>query len=1081
MVVVDALGREFKDFAALERQVLLDAQNSETTTSTIISEENQEILDNPDTVSPAPTTTIPAEETEEERGLLPAQPAPSSPSPAPTQPRTTVDQAARDLPPPPTAEALRQALADAAPFIQDGRLALDTAMDRGISLRTLRVLGVSDKDISDALARQGGRDEGKEEKRVKIKALSDIEAAGARFVISRDLIDDQGRIDTIRALRSGVTPATLRKAGLSSKQVDASVKLNKELTALEAIKVAEPEGIGPRFVKDTMSELLTFGKVETESFNPVDLKRRYREAKAALSSEYDRVEAEATADGQRLITSKNDFILQNIGTEKAFVAAVLSAQPALSSIAKEFGLASIPIYGTFRTWNESPHWARGLRAASDLLFIVPIVGQVGVAARTGATFASTARTLAVSTVTGVPRAIRHPLRAVKGTTEPFVDALNPNLLPTGGLLEVRTSTIRLPALKGYQVSPGDIKVPASTLQGLDAETGLVGAGGRVRSTISTADLRGIPQEPAILQSMEWRDQVTRQAIEGKPANAPLPFGEGALLTPTIQRRIGPAAIHSTPDLRPYFNGLTVGEGGTSEVYFAPGVMTEFVLKNASGKMPKLSAKVREAVALGQMSKNPVPGSLLIRDPELLAELAASNKLWKGTAEIELVLKPGVRIPPPSQFLFYRDAAGRKVTLAVVGEPLTRAEIAKLKLVGAADSVKTIFSRPGRVRVNETTRAVKAADETVDLLNRAAAAEARGSVREARVLRQRAAASSKRAEDALDAAQRSAAENLSKQVDPIAVYTGSQNIDAALKVLGKGSPKTTSNALTKARASGGIVSPEERILAARGTGTLGEVGGQISTRLRPGTTAARSGPSAKPIARPSTKVGSDDRRSVDVAAARPDGGLPPRGPGGRFVPERPGGGSPRQDGGTGVPDRPSVDIPGRSDIDIPGRDDIDIPRGGDDIDIPGRTDIDIPGRDDIDIPRGGDDIDIPGRTDIDIPRDGGGRPPIPPRGFILPGGKRLKAGFFPHVIQVPQGKTMFTGNLITGKVTWQPRKPDGTTPEEGFKVLRMGKERPPPRLLEMGIVDVDLDRKGLFFRARPKRRKPSISRRLIRRG
>ena len=187
--------------------------------------------------------------------------------------------------------------------------------------------------------------------------------------------------------------------------------------------------------------------------------------------------------------------------------------------------------------------------------------------------------------------------------------------------------------------PGNFDVPASSLVGLDPSSGLVNRAGKLQSTIKAIDLRGVPQEPAILQAMEWRDQVTLQEIQGDMS---LP-----ILTPSIQRRIGPAALHNTPDLRPFFLGMMVGDTGPDSLFFAPGVMTRYVLRNASGKMPELSSKVLEAIALGQMSKAPVPSTLLIRDPKLLARLAGSNKLYKGSVEIELTLRGGVEIPPPS--------------------------------------------------------------------------------------------------------------------------------------------------------------------------------------------------------------------------------------------------------------------------------------------------------------------------------------------------------------------------------------------------------------------------------------------------
>ncbi len=1074
--ITDAKGRTFSNFAELEKQVLADAEAAKTAGSDPFSMEDVEF-----TTERTTTTTTTQKESS----------APGSDPFSMEDVETRLEDPFIPLPPPPPADVEEDfPVLDRpreTPDERERRRQTDVAEEIQITKKSLPE-GILEKKLLRSAESKG-------------KALSEIRAAGERFVIKRELVDSEGRINTIQALRSDVSPETLRRAGLSKEQVEASVQFNKELTALEKIKVATPSELGPRFVKDTMKELFTFGAVETESFNRPNLKGRYQEAKAALSVEWDRKEAEAQADGQRLLTSKSDFILQNIGTEKAYVAAVLSAQPALASIAKEFGLASIPVYGTIRTWNESPNWARALRAASDILFVVPILGQAGAATRAGVGFTTAAKNITISTVTGVPRALRHPLRTVQKTAEPIVDTLNPRLVGAGGNLTVRDSTIRLPAVKGFQATPGDLKVPASNLQGLDVETGLVTAGGRLKNTISASDLRGIPEEPAILAAMEWRDQVTLQAIQGKPANAPLPFGEGAILTPEIQRRVGPAAIHNTPDLRPWLLGNEVGEGGVGDLYFAPGVMSRFVKQTASGKIrvefDDLPRRVQDAVTLGQISSEPIPGALLIRDPDLLAQLAGSNKLWQGSAEIELTLKAGVQIPPPSQFLYFRDAAGRKVTLAVVGEPFSPVELAKMKILGAGDTIKSIFSRPGQVTANKTTEAITVADETVDLLNRATVAESKGAFGEARVLRQRAAAASKKTDAALSAAQKEAADGLSGKVEAVAVYTGNQDIDAALKVLGtKGGGKSTATkALDRARASAGVVVPEDRAIATRGAGTLGEVASQVVVRNRPSSVRVDDLVGGAGIGRV-TINGNGGARTDVPSPGRPGTGDARRGPRGTFIAGGGRGTAGGGDTGRGGPGRGTPPERG-----TPGRADTDIPRDGD------------PGRPGIDIPRGGDIIRTPPpppppgitRRPPPPPPDDIRRPPPPPPddpppppppeiirtpptggggragGFLLPSGERLKAGLFPRVVTWPQGENRVTANLLTGKVIWEDRVPDGTTPEEGFRVIQFGRERPPRRLLEMGITDVQIGRDEILFRARPKRPRPSISRRLIRRG
>ena len=93
-----------------------------------------------------------------------------------------------------------------------------------------------------------------------------------------------------------------------------------------------------------------------------------------------------------------------------------------------------------------------------------------------------------------------------------------------------------------------------------------------------------------------------------------------------------------------------------------------------------------------ISDTPIPGAVLIRDEKLLGELQGSNKLWRGTAEIEHTLPPGTVLPAPSQFLRFRNAFGEINTIAVVGKPFTKAELARLKLVGIGQSFTSMFEK-----------------------------------------------------------------------------------------------------------------------------------------------------------------------------------------------------------------------------------------------------------------------------------------------------------------------------------------------------------------------------------------------------
>jgi len=68
---------------------------------------------------------------------------------------------------------------------------------------------------------------------------------------------------------------------------------------------------------------------------------------------------------------------------------------------------------------------------------------------------------------------------------------------------------------------------------------------------------------------------------------------------------------------------------------------------------------------------------------------------------------------------------------------------------------------------------------------------------------------------------------------------------------------------------------------------------------------------------------------------------------------------------------------------------------------------------------------------------------------LPNGKELPAGWFPHIVQWPQGNALITRDLQTGQTTYTGRKTDGTTARKGFKVLKMSRRRPVGGDLDIG--------------------------------
>ncbi len=970
---------------------------------------------------------------------------------------------------------LQQALEDASAFIDNGEIEIDRAVDSGVSLKTLKTLGVSSKAIDSALRRQTSRDFAGAENKVKAAATSKLS----------DFLDDQGRVSTLAALRAGVDSDVLRDYGLSRGQIKAAEQLAQEIRALEQIEVEKPDNSLTQNVKDHLIEAFTFGKAETATFNTADVRKKWIKAKGALSDEYDKAEKEAAADGQLLLTSKDDFITQNIGTRKAYVNSIMAAQPGLAHIAKEFGLASIPVYGTMRTWNDSPNWARALSIASDLLFIVPVAGQVGTATKAGTGFARGVANVGVATFTGPAQALRHPIQATKTALRPFQAAIETaatKRIPLGAL-EVRESTLRLPVVQGYDAIPGHmLKIPKTSLQQLDPESGLISRAGKLQDSIRLEQFRGMPNEPAIRGLMEWRDAATLNAIKGEGAGASVLVRdggafEGTLLAPKAQSVVGAAAFHGTPDLRSFMLGTTIGE---RDLFVAPSVVQRFIKANATGTLPDLPPLVQEAVALGQIAKKPIPGALMIRDAELLETLTATNKLWRGAAEIERTLPAGTKIPPPSQFLPFRGANGEPFTLAVIGKPLTPAEILNLKLVGSAENIKAIFKRPGRLKANDVTDAVAAADDSVELLGKASAAQARGAAGEANSFRLQAAAAQAKSEAHLLKAKQAAADQVSKaSLSPVALYTGTQDLLKAIRALGKGSGKTTKRALAQARRNGGVMSSRETVLA-RGAGGTTKLGTAAVQAVRSATRSTGTpGRSTAGVA--TTRAAAPGAGGRRTRVADPKNDVAPnnrRGPGDRA--KDPGRAKPtaptftRRSPGPGIdttrrPPPPEGDTTRRPPP--PGGDTTrrPPPPGGDTTRRPPPPGGDTTRRPP---PPGGDTTrrtpppprrpppgtPPPRRT----PPPPEGTPRTPPPRFSVPGGRTLNPGEFPEVVEWPQGEVTVRFDLRTGKASYTDRKPNKRSPEDGFRIVTKGKNAPATRTFNMGIVDVVITQDGLDF-------------------
>ncbi len=581
---------------------------------------------------------------------------------------------------------------------------------------------------------------------------------------------------------------------LTSAQEDVKETLQREIG-----DIPTPGGFGS-VVADVFQEALTFGGAETQTFNWGSLNQKYDAAREEVGGAFEQAAAEATAQGKKVVETKTEYLDRVLPSRGEFVQTILDAQPALAEVAKEVGLASIPIYGTIRTWEDSPGWAKALGVASDLAFFIPIVGQGAAASRAGLSFGRTAGRVAVAELMSPITTLRHPIRSVKAALEPLETIFSPRKIPVEAL-EVRTHTIRIPVVEGGPQTPHTIRVP----------TGVV-----------------TPEE-----AMRLREKVTLASIRGERAVASLgEIGEVEVLAPALQRVTTPAAITSSPDIRNFFTGLTVGEEGGSSLFLAPGRMSRFARATATGltEIP-LSEKAEAARRLSLIPDSPVSGSVIIRDPKLLTELQDSGRLYQKGVEIETTLPPGTKIPPPSQVLYTRSAeTGERSAVLIVGKPFTPGEIARLKLVGPVEAIRSIFSPgPGRFTpyTDDLTGSARAARQASDLYDQALDARVAGDVGEALRLEGSADEVFARADSMFARANlRAGISDLS--VQPAATYVGDQDITEALRAIGTEEPHEVREPQAYAEDDG---VPFERALVTRADVSVERIPSPEATELR----------------------------------------------------------------------------------------------------------------------------------------------------------------------------------------------------------------------------------------------------------
>lgn len=338
-------------------------------------------------------------------------------------------------------------------------------------------------------------------------------------------------------------------------------------------------------------------------------------------------------------------------------------------VATMLGEITVPFFYATRRWGTLSAGEKAAALAIDVATLIPVVGAISAGVRAGQPLLRAAGRVALAEIKAPITTVIHPVQTAKSILKPLETIVHPRKIPVA-TSEIRATTIKIPV----------------------AEIG---------------DAR---------TAMQIRDKLFDLASAGKGATVEVAGREIGLTNTALQRLGQGVAIHTTPDVRLFLSGASVKIGREGGLFVSPTLHTKFSYTSAYGDLPK-----------GAQA-----GAIIIRDPRVLKALVPSGKVYRGAVEIEKILPAGTKLPPPSQILYIRrtpidigamlkDArglrkvgkieqaklletqakqlkeAGDKVALLIIGEPLTKAEIAQLKIMGTADTVRDIFAPAYKIK------------------------------------------------------------------------------------------------------------------------------------------------------------------------------------------------------------------------------------------------------------------------------------------------------------------------------------------------------------------------------------------------
>lgn len=359
--------------------------------------------------------------------------------------------------------------------------------------------------------------------------------------------------------------------------------------------------------------------------------------------------------------------------QQAQMSARLATPPGAQE-AKQTGIIAaetiVPSVSTVRHWNKMSVAERALSIALDVVSFVPLVGAAGRAARATTSLSRMARMEAagravIAEAKAQMRApvdiIIHPVGTIKATGKELIN-LGENIAHPRKIPEAVITT-----------SEGTVRLP-------------------------------ITKSTTAKEALEARDALATRVAKGERPLVRVGDHIYELRQSPFMKATGGGLAHTTPQGEGFERGLIVAK--------KPGMsLSEQGLFVSPEPLPRFAS----ASAFGKTGEKP---AIIIMSPETARKAIATQKIYRGTAEMELKFRVGTKIPAPKQRLFTRVGPEGRLVEMWLEKPLPLIEIAKLKGQAVVEWFKAPFQTPLKIKNLAGKRLTPAeTKELVGILNK----------------------------------------------------------------------------------------------------------------------------------------------------------------------------------------------------------------------------------------------------------------------------------------------------------------------------------------------------------------------------